>query len=51
MAQEHYRDSTCNHQHRKRNKKNCRFLNIQAGLPGHELPWFEEQELNPTGIG
>jgi hypothetical protein len=51
VAKEHYRDSTCNHPHKKNATKKRRFLNIQAELPGHELPWFEQQELNPTEIG
>jgi hypothetical protein len=37
--------------HTEKRNKNRRFLNIQGELPGHELPWFERQELNPTGIG
>jgi hypothetical protein len=41
VAQEHYRDSNCNHPHKKNAIKKRRFLNIQAELPGHKLPWFE----------
>jgi hypothetical protein len=39
---------TSNNQHIRTRRKNQN-LKTQAGLPGLALPWFEQQELKPTG--